>query len=301
MSDMQQDIKDDEIRIISSEKKYTSGSHKDNAQKRKKTIRQLVVVFLSIIAASVLFKVIFMCLPDGNSEDTEMLELTTTVESSPGEDIPLPGADAETRGGGHVIITDTVVNGNALTIFKPENLVATLQVGTSTLDDNTIKLVLQAADIRYDNGGIVGAYVCGGELLSKGQAKSGYCAIIGGKINIGVARSTPFLEQALETGGYFFRQYPLVVGNQVVENKPKGKSLRRALADINGSPVVIMSRESMTFHDFSQTLVDMGVSDAIYLVGGKVYGFAIDPDGVKTEFGVKNDRMPANVNYMVWR
>lgn len=30
------------------------------------------------------------------------------------------------------------------------------------------------------------------------------------------------------------RQYPLVVGGQIVENKPKGTSKRKALATLNG-------------------------------------------------------------------
>lgn len=202
---------------------------------------------------------------------------------------------------GFVSISDTLVNKIPLTMFKPTNLAPTLQIGTDVLNDSTVRFVVQAADVRGDNGGIVGAYVNKGELLSKGQAKSGFCAIIGGKINIGVADATPFLEQALETDGYFFRQYPLVVANQIVENRPKGKSLRKALAELNGETVVIMSQEEMTFHDFSQSLVDLGVTNAVYLVGGKGYGFAIDSEGRKNEFGRQLKNMRPNTNYIVWR
>jgi len=121
------------------------------------------------------------------------------------------------------------------------------------------------------------------------------------KLTIGVADATPFLEQALETDGYFSRQYPLVVANQIVENKPKGESLRKALAELNGQTVVVMSKEKMTFHDFSQSLVDLEVTNAIYLVGGKGYGFAMGRAGEKVEFGLKLRKMPPNTNYIVWR
>lgn len=160
--------------------------------------------------------------------------------------------------------------------------------------------MVQAADVRRDNGKIVGAYILDGELLSKGQAKSGYCAIIGGKISVGVAESTPLLEQALESNGYFFRQYPLVIANQVVENKPKNRSQRKALAELNGEIVVIMSEGRLTFHDFSQALVDMGVTNAIYLVGSSTYGFAKDADGNKFEFGKPNETGYPFTNYIVW-
>ena len=162
-------------------------------------------------------------------------------------------------------------------------------------------MAMQAADIRGDNGGIVGAYVVEGNLVSKGQAKSGFCAIIDGNITIGVADATPFLEKAIESDGYFFRQYPLVVGNQLVENKPKGRSLRKALAEWNGTTVVLLSRSRLTFHDFAQTLVDMGVANAIYLVGSEAFGFAVDSEGNRTEFGKEAPSPEASTNYIIWR
>ena len=159
----------------------------------------------------------------------------------------------------------------------------------------------QAADIRRDNGEIVGAYVCEGQLLSKGQPKSGFCAIINGSPIIGVADSTPYLEQAIETDGYFFRQYPLVVANHVVENKLKRRSLRKALAEWNGRIAVIVSHKQLTFHDFAQALVDMGVTNAIYLVGSKSYGLVRDADGNRIVLGSDVVSDAKNVNYIVWQ
>lgn len=297
MSLIPHDIKDDEIRIIS------SGNSNGHTVPDKHTRKRKWIVALSIMAVLIFVPAIVYLIIPGRSND-DSLEIITNETTEYQEYIEKSAPDtikAEPIVAGFVSITDTLINKTPVTIFRPINLTPTLQIGTDVLNDSTVKFVVQAADVRGDNGGIVGAYVNKGELISKGQAKSGFCAIIGGQINIGVADATPFLEQALETDGYFFRQYPLVVANQVVENKPKGKSLRKALAEFGGKPVVIMSREKMTFHEFSQCLVDLGVTNAIYLVGGKGYGFAIDSEGRKIEFGRLLKNMLPNTNYIVWR
>ncbi len=119
-----------------------------------------------------------------------------------------------------------------------------------------------------------------------GQARSGFCTIIGGNITVEVADSTPFLEQALEPDGYFFRQYPLVVANQIVGNKPKSRSLRKVLAELDGHIDVIISRHRLSSHDFAQSLVNLGVKNDIYLVESSAYGFSIDYRGPKIELGI---------------
>ncbi|MDE6271176.1 MAG: phosphodiester glycosidase family protein, partial [Muribaculaceae bacterium] len=96
-------------------------------------------------------------------------------------------------------------------------------------------------------------------------------------------------------------QYPLVVGGQVVENKPKGQALRKALAEIDGSVRVVMSKERLSFHDFSQALVDMGARNAIYLVGSSASGMYTDASGASIRFGKENESPSENVNYLVWK
>lgn len=295
MSNIHPDINDDEIRVISSKKSEEPSPRPKPARPAK------AIAWAAAIAAIALAAILFFA---GGGEKGGELDLVTKSTASVSKGAPdiLPDTIEEAPTAGYVAIADTVVNHAQLSIFTPVNLTPSLHIGADALNDSTAKFVLQAADIRSDNGGIVGAFVKEGELISKGQAKSGFCAIIGGKITVGVADSTPFLEQALETDGYFFRQYPLVVANQVVENKPKGMSLRRALAEWNGRPVVIMSNAKMTFHDFSQSLADLGVTNAIYLVGGKGYGFSIGPNGEKTEFGVSQGAPHRpNDNYLIWR
>ena len=298
MSFIPHDIKDDEIRVISSGNN-DDGSTTQNRPTRKR--KWIVAVAIIAVLACILTIVYLLFSKNTKEESLDIITNETVVYQEDTEDIVPDTIISEPVAAGAISISDTTVNKIPLTIFKPTNLAPTLQIGSDVLNDSTVRFVVQAADVRSDNGGIVGAYVNKGELISKGQAKSGFCAIIGGKIYIGVADATPLLERALESEGYFFRQYPLVVANQVVANKPKGKSLRKALADLDGEPVVIMSRNEMTFHDFSQSLVDLGVANAIYLVGGKGYGFAIDSEGRKIEFGRQLKNMRPNTNYIVCR
>lgn len=199
------------------------------------------------------------------------------------------------------IKTDTIVDGIGLSVLTPNNATPVLEIGNECTNDTTIILMAQAADVRGDNGGIVGSFVVNGELVSKGEAKAGFCSIVNGKLTVGVADATPMFEQALMSNGYFFRQYPLVVGGQIVENKPKGKSIRKALVESDGKISVVVSRERLTFHDFSQALADVGVSNAIYLVGGDAYGRYVDAEGTSFTFGHEWDKNIDNVNYIVWR
>lgn len=178
-------------------------------------------------------------------------------------------------------------------------------VGTEALDDTInshIILAAKAADVRADNGKIAGAFVMKGSLISKGMAKAGFCAIINDQFTIGVARTTPLLEQALEEDGYFFRQYPLVVDGRIVGNKPKGASVRKALTLIGGKVRMVISRDRLTFSEFSQALIGAGARDAIYLVGSaSSYGFYVDKNGRKNKFGVKpSPQSTRQYNYIVW-
>ena len=169
-------------------------------------------------------------------------------------------------------------------------------------------LAFQAADVRADNNDILGAFVLKGELLARGIAKKGFCAIINESIQLGMAESTPLFEEAINKEGYFFRQYPLVVNGKMVENKPKGKALRHALCELDGKVVVVSSRDKESFHDFAQTLEDLGVQNAIYLVGSDAYGFCRVHTESTSEAAapevwgkISEGKAFENVNYVVWR
>ena len=172
-------------------------------------------------------------------------------------------------------LRDTI-NDIPLDIYIPHNAVPELVLGVPDIHDKSIVMTTQAADIRADNGKIVGAFVLKGKPLSWGLSKKGYCGIIDGKMTVGVADNSPIFEEATEKGGYFFRQYPLVDDGTVVENEPKGKSIRKALCDRNGEIMVVMTQSPESFHDFAQALVDLRVDNAIYLVGSTSFGYFRD-------------------------
>ena len=288
MSNRHGDINDDEIRVISSGEVKTD-------KKKSRLLSAILWVVASLLLTAVL-GILFFSSGDVedeglNEEATEQPALRTTTD----ENINYVKTPAYT------IKTDTIVNGVGLSILTPDNAIPILEIGNEFLTDPTIVLIAQAADVRGDNGGIVGSFVVNGELVSKGEAKAGFCSIINGNVTVGVADATPMFEQALMSDGYFFRQYPLVVGGQIVENKPKGKSIRKALVELDGKISVIVSDERLTFHDFSKALTDVGVSNAIYLVGGDSYGRYMDARGASFTFGHEWDKEIDNVNYIVWR
>lgn len=139
-----------------------------------------------------------------------------------------------------------------------------------------------------------------------GAVEKGFCASIDGKVTVGVAENSPLFEEATDKGGYFFRQYPLVDNGQLVENEPKGKSIRRGICDRQGEIFMVETETQESFHDFAQALVDLGVGQAVYLVGSSAYGWAIDKEGNMHEFGDadyygEHRRIPENINYIVWR
>lgn len=198
---------------------------------------------------------------------------------------------------------DTVINDVRLSVYIPHNATAELTIGVPNINDDDIILAAQAADVRADNGNIVGAFVYKGEPKAWGLSKKGYCAILDGGITIGVSDNSPLFEEATERGGYFFRQYPLVDKGNLVENEPKNKSMRKALCSRSGQIFMAVSETDESFHDFAQALVDLGVDDAIYLVGGHAaYGWY--RDGVETleKFAPSTARKAfKNETYILWR
>lgn len=307
MSNKRLDIGDDEIRVISP----TGDESPRNNGKRKR--RRYVYAAISVIAAAVAALVLTVLRP-GNANETEPEDVagSPVIERGavfrPRSEVKVIDRiakddinDSTPTNERYTSRRDTTVSGMRLIILTPHDAVPTLEVGNDVVNDTTTILAAQAADIRSDNGEIAGAYVVKGELLSKGEAKAGYCSIVNGEISIGVADATPMLEQALESEGYFFRQYPLVAAGQLIENKPKGKAKRKALAEIDGTMSVVMSADKLTFHDFSQALIDAGARNAIYLVGANSTVFYNNRDGRRHFMGPVDENAPANINYIVWR
>lgn len=198
---------------------------------------------------------------------------------------------------------DTVINDVILSVYIPHNATPELTIGVPSIDDKAIILAAQAADVRADNGKILGAFVYQGEPKAWGLSKKGFCAILDGEITVGVSENSPLFEEATERGGYFFRQYPLVDNGTLVDNEPKNKTMRKALCSRSGQILMVVSESDESFHDFAQALVDLGVDDAIYLVGSHTsYGWYKTEDGEVIAFAPSNARKVfKNETYIIWR
>lgn len=196
---------------------------------------------------------------------------------------------------------DVTVNDIPLRVYNPLNSTPYLEIGYGVVQHPRENILFfQAADVRADNQKIVGAFVLKGKPLSWGLSKRGYCAIVNGKVTVGVADNSPLFEQATEQNGYFFRQYPLVYNGTLVESELKNKSIRRALCDIDSHIVVVESQSLESMHDFAQALVDLGTTNAIYLVGSSAMGWCLDIDGNGTKMGLWDARAFKNISFIVW-
>ena len=265
-------IKDDELRVLG--KPSSSGPEK----------RGFRWYYVLLIVLGLIGTVVAICRLSGSGKEEPVADYyeaaladSTAVVSS----VPVPErlgnySDTMTAYTEHLQMS---VNDIPLDIYIPHNAQPRLFIGTPDLNDKNVIFTTQAADIRADNGKINGAFVLAGEPKAWGLSKKGYCGIINGKISVGVAENSPLFEEATETGGYFFRQYPLVDNGTLVENEPKGKAIRKAICDRGGEILIVMSQTPESFHDFAQALVDLGVGNAVYLVGSYSYGYFRDKLG----------------------
>ena len=172
-----------------------------------------------------------------------------------------------------------VVNDVWLYVFRILDMHAELSLDISEYADSTECFIVQAADIRKDNGKFVGDFVLNGEKLSSGKRKEGFCAIVDGRVTIGMSTDDEVMNHCMVNGGSFFRQYPLVVDGVMQPSNVKGKSIRRALAQNEDGLYIVMTEERESVHNFSEALVDMGMKNAISLVGGnKAYMYWMQDD-----------------------
>ncbi|MBQ8735095.1 MAG: hypothetical protein IJY75_03840, partial [Bacteroidaceae bacterium] len=302
-------IGDDEIRVV------TIGNITNHPQPRDPRRRWWVLVLL-IIAGIVMAVAVYLVLSNEGIHESSAEVLYLEVPQNDSLNIEqhrivtqesIKNDSVDSSAAGFTELRDTTINDVPLKLYIPHNAEMSLHIGKIDKMDSTIVYVAQAADVRADNGKIVGAFVLKGEPIAKGLSKRGFCASINGKVTVGVADNSPLFEEAVEKGGYFFRQYPLVDNGVLVENQPKGKTIRRAVCDRDDEILMVESGVRESFHDFAQALVDLGIDNAVYLVGSAAYGWAVDSEGKRHEFGDENiyesrgRRMPKNTSYIVWR
>ncbi len=293
------EIRDDQIRIIG------EGESKNHWPRR------IWIITLSVLGVVAIGVVMLLAIRHKEEAVVELKQPEPALFDpvrvpEPVEPQQWIGRRVDSLATGFTEIRDTLINDIPIRIYIPHNAEMSLHIGRMDKADTSVVYVAQAADVRADNGGIVGAFVLNGEPKAWGLSKKGFCASIRGKVIVGVADNTSLFEEATECGGYFFRQYPLVKDGQVIDNEPKGKSVRRAICDRLGEIFMVETGTAESFHDFAQALADMGVNQAVYLVGSSAYGWAVDENGTTHEFGDENyytgrRKLPENTSYIVWR
>lgn len=307
------DIRDNEIRVIGDLMRVEQPEKQQKGCLEK--IQPVLIFFVLAIIATTVILTINLNTPD----ETEVAYFERSTRCSDflaSREVVEPsrlGRIVDKDIGGFCEIKDTIINDISFNIFIPHNATMSLHVGAINHNDKDIVYATQAADVRADNGGIVGAFVLKGKPLAWGLSKKGYCASIEGNVTVGVAENSPLFEEATEKGGYFFRQYPLVKDGRPIHNELRGKSVRRAICDRNGEIFMVATSTSESFHDFIQALVDLRVDQAVYLVGSTAIGWAVEEDGTLHEWGNKitdlrysrnrssTRSMPRNTSYIVWK
>lgn len=286
-------MKTDHTRYDDDDVSYVIGGHAEKPFYKKWWVYTLAA--LMVVAAMVIYN---LAKRDRGNAPVELNLTTESLSTNAASRTPKFRSDSSRLG--KVIFSEVIVDGKTLKIWQFSGGNAELRIGAVSTEDPDVIFATQAADIRSDNRGIVGAFVDRGELVSKGQAQKGFCAIIDGEVVVGAAEHSPYLEEAIEKGGYFFRQYPLVYDGLVIDNKPKGSALRRALCERDGE-IIVVECDHISFHDFAQTLADFNVQNAVYLMGADAYGFyRIDSEHV-VEHGNIRWNQEHNVTYIVWK
>lgn len=294
------DIGDEDIRIVSENgNKYKTD--------RPHSVRSSIIISLIILLIAI---GLFFILRNNNKgidepsidaepgyfelieeqEDLSMVDYDMLFGQEYGTDSP---AFCETK--------DTLVDTVLLRLYHPINATPTLHVGNlSDTDTDGIVFAAQAADIRADNGKIVGAFVQNGQPFAWGLSKKGFCAIIGGEFTIGMSDDTPLFSEAISCGGYFFRQYALVTNGKAIDNTPANVTTRRGLCERGGDIFIAESLTPASMNTFAETLARLGVTNAIYLVGSNSWGWFADEEGTKHEFGQQSRRLPRYTSYILW-
>lgn len=285
-------IQDDEFRVLGTGSPVPMGNPDEDRRRR----RLGGLIALALVALLGMAMIIFWPKQAPQEDEVE------GVFESRSEAEALPLLDTLATETTCVLKIDTLVSGHLLKLFIPHRTTARLVVGDLNEKDRQAVMNFQAADIRADNHEILGEFVLAGEQLATGVSKRGFCAIIDGIVTVGVGESTPLRDQAIAKGGYFFRQYALVDGGKPVMNKPRNSTVRKALCDMHGQVFVAVSMDRLTLDEFAQVLADFGISSAIYLVGSDfAYGWSVDPDGNREEFGFEDLRPDyRKQSYILW-
>lgn len=285
MEKIKDNMTDNEIRILGMPEE-TMGA----APPPRRPLRWLWIVLLLVAVAAVTALCITRC---GGKATDKTTEAADTIK----EVVTNVAVEKETP---RVICRDTTVNDIPLQLFTPRGCHVELYVGSIPKDNDSVMLAVNAADVRTDVGQPAGDFIYKGEVLSKGHSKYGYCSIIGDEVTLGNGLETPLLNKAIEAKGSFFRQYSLVSNSKIINVPPKGKKLRKALCLCEGRLTVVCTKDEESFHDFSEALIDMGITEAISLVGSAgIIAWRTDDGKLTSNHELRRWNVPSE-NYLLF-
>lgn len=183
-----------------------------------------------------------------------------------------------------VMSSDTVLD-VALNFYEMRGLRAEITFEEPDTLDESVYLYSRCADHAAD-GTYLGSLVVKGEEKQKDVSRLGYCAMVGNRTVIGIARSEAVKDYCIENGGSFFRQF-ILVSNGVIPHQfyLHGKVERRALGRIGEKYYYIETLGKETMWDFADALREYGFTDAIYITGGTDYCFYRSIDGARHDIG----------------
>lgn len=301
---MKDNISDKEIRVLGNQDSQNTSPKEQESQKEsspeggsgKKLARTIILAAVAVCALlACLYLLSHMFILRSPSEELNYKVSYSDAISSE------ETVEERTIGNAFVTVKDTVINDIPLRIFTPSGSKMELFMGGLPLKDKNIVLAVQAADIRGDMDVPAGAFVYKGKIIAKGHSKYGFCAIINDQVTIGRQRETPLFERAVEENGSFFRQYSIVSGGVLIEVPPKGKAPRRALCLTDGHFQIVETVDRESYHDFAQALVDMGIKEALAIVGGESLIKYTTSDGRTHVDGHAFATKMKTENYLIWK
>lgn len=163
-------------------------------------------------------------------------------------------------------------SGNKYLIIHAGKSKAEFELTRPNQIDSSILLCIPAA-FTSQQGGICGLYASRGSIgnkdaIDKGMSgaieiKDGICKIIDTKS--GAFLNAVFVEKLKSDKSSFFQQFQIVKNGHAESFRDKTHCQRRCIATYSdGNTVVIESKGSVSFAEFGNDLVDLGVQEALY-------------------------------------
>lgn len=179
-------------------------------------------------------------------------------------------------------------SGSTYTFFHQEKSKARFAITRPSKTDTSLLLCIPAAFTVQLNNGIDGLYMHDGKMYNT-QAISrrlgGAAHVVNGKIRFFETQRgaifTPAVIDSLEkTGGGLFQQIMIISDGKAARFKDSALFQRRAIVHFaNGKTAVAENNKPIRLADFSNDLVELGVTEALYTdMGSWDEGWYRDPE-----------------------